>query len=162
MSTFTHEKNVLNSRDIFRDVLILGGMKVQKRFKTLQNIINDLIRSGPVVDHEIQSNCYKQLISNIIGNIPCFNLAPDSNANLEETGEAALDLIVDKKTQDGERLVVVIQRVTQWAQFTIIVGVLVIQTKGNNRWYSLDQSVIEETSGKMKYFQRRTSRLLYF
>src|SRR4051812_13548271 len=116
-------------------------MKKQQRFKTLQNIINDLIRSGPGVDHEVESGHYKQLISNIIGNIPCFNLSPRRRANLDETGEAALDLIVDKKLKDGERVVVVIQRVNQFAKSSIIVGVLVIGTKSNNRWYSLDQAV---------------------
>lgn len=128
---------------------MLGGMKEQNCFKTFQNNINNLIQSGLGVDHEVELGYYKQLISNIIGNIPCFNVSPAPSVNPIETDEAALDLLVDKKSNDGERLIVVIQRVNQFSKSSIIVGVLLVGTKSNNRWYSLDQAVIEEIKGRI-------------
>lgn len=144
--------------------MILGGTKEQERFKTLQDIINDLSRSDLGIDHGIKSGHYKQLINNIIGNIPCFNTSPHPRVDPRETGEAALDLIVDKKSNDGERLIVVIQRVNQFAKSSIIVGTLVIGLKSNNRWYSLDQAAIKETHGKIniliKYVVKRIAKTL--
>ena len=55
MNTFIHKENALDSRGIFRATLIVRGIKMQERFQAFQDNINDPMRNGPDVDHEVGS-----------------------------------------------------------------------------------------------------------
>ncbi|CAF1165989.1 unnamed protein product [Adineta steineri] len=126
-------------------------MNSSSRFEEIQNAINDIIKSSVDNDSKTESCHYRQLLNNIICNNVCFNqLQP-----LEElegiTGAASLDVIVDKHMGAGERVVVVLQHVVQFKGFDVLIGVLVIGTKTNNRWFMIDHSVIKKKQGKVDH-----------
>ena len=86
-------------------------------------------------------NHYKQLFTNVICNDVCFNLC-ESNSIEVITGESYMDLIVDKHMGNGERLVVVVQRVLTVAALNvksnILIGVLAVGIETDNRWFAVD------------------------
>jgi hypothetical protein len=105
-----------------------------------------MLQIGVDVDDKNESSYYKQLLKNIICNDVCFNVA---SALPKMTGECSLDLIVDRYLGD-DLAVIGVQHVKKFATSDIIVGVLIIHIKSNNRWFMLDASQIKNNQSKAK------------
>jgi hypothetical protein len=127
---------------------MLGGMNGQERFTSLQNNINDMIKIGVDIDNKKESYHYKQLLNNIICNNVHFNKPSETEESEQTAGSASLDLIVDKHLGNGRRVVLIIQRVKRFGVSDILIGVLAIGIKTNNRWFVIDKSVIRKRRGK--------------
>ncbi|CAF3014196.1 unnamed protein product [Rotaria sp. Silwood2] len=128
-------------------IIILGGHGNVQEFKDFQKYINQLIdmdiQYNTIKDADLNKktnvcttmkkiNHYQQLFTNMICNDVCFNLGCESDSIASITFESYLDIIVDKHMDDGERLVVVVQRVIKVATpdvtSNILIGVLACGT----------------------------------
>jgi bisphosphoglycerate-dependent phosphoglycerate mutase len=138
----------------------LGGHRNKQRFIDLQTCINQLIdiQYNTIKDADLNKknnvyttvkknekiNHYQQMFTNVILNDVCFNIPAETDAMAKITGESYLDLIVDKHMGNGERLVLVVQRVARRFGSEIIsnipIGVLVIGIKSHNRWFAINPS----------------------
>ncbi|CAF3112400.1 unnamed protein product [Rotaria socialis] len=121
-------------------IVMLGGIDNQLRSSELQKCINEVIEIGVDSNDTNKSRHFKQLFNNIICNDVCFNIAPKGKRGIESiTGEPCFDLIVDKYIGDGDGLIVVVQHIKKFVTSDIIIGVLAIGIKSNNRWFIIDK-----------------------
>jgi len=130
----------------------LGGIHAQKRYINHQNIINQLIQVDVNNNDKIKPSIYKQLINNIICKDVCFNLGTTSDELEKTTGADCIDVFVDKYMGKDERLVVIVKRIKKFRKSDILVGVLAIGTKSNNRWFAVDQSAMNKNQSIVEKF----------
>ncbi|CAF1379184.1 unnamed protein product [Rotaria sp. Silwood1] len=123
-------------------IIILGGYGNNIQYNAMKDA--GLNKKTNVCTTMEKINHYQQLFTNVICNDVCFNLGCGSDSMAVITGESYLDLIVDTHMGDGERLVVVVQRVLKVAKSNatsnILIGVLAVGIKTNNRWFAIDPS----------------------
>jgi len=104
-----------------------------------------MLQIGVDVDDKNESSYYKQLLKNICNDV-CFHVA---SVLPTITGECSLDLIVGRHLGD-DLAVIGVQHVKKFATSYIIVDVLIIQIKSNNRWFMVDVSQIKNNQSKVK------------
>ena len=99
--------------EIFRAVLILGGNSDDKHFKSLQETITDVIERDVGADNDHRLFNRQQLLKNIVCSNVRFN-KPAAEKSIQETGESAIDLVVDRSMKDGERVIAIIQHIKRF------------------------------------------------
>jgi hypothetical protein len=109
-------------------------------------------RIGVGLDSRTESLHYKQLFKKIICSNVCFNVSPGSETDEQIVGASSVDLIVDEHMEKGERLVVAIQYVHKFATPKTFIGILMIGIKRENRWYAINQSVLNRKRGTVQSF----------
>ncbi|CAF2105186.1 unnamed protein product [Rotaria magnacalcarata] len=131
---------------------MLGGIDNQPRSSKLQKCINEIIEIGVDSNDTNKSRHFKQLFNNIICNDVCFNIAPKGEEGIELiTGEPCFDLIVDKYIGDDDGLIVVVQHIKKFVTSDIIIGVLAIRIKSNNRWFIIDKYEAKNNQDKTEH-----------
>jgi hypothetical protein len=144
---------------------MLGGNN-KERFENLQKNINEIIQINAQQgadlnekDFDVKNtekkkkiNHYQQLFLNVIYNDVCFNLAPEYKKVPQHLSEPSIELIVDKMMGNGERPIVVVQRVARFGEYGDIVGVITLSSKRTNQSFMIDRSIMENKKSTVKHF----------
>jgi len=133
---------------IYRTVLILGGLNNDPSHSDFQKEIDDMIQIGAENDDVNQSSFYKEFLCNIKYKDVCFNMGSVSQA---ETGEANVDLIVDRYLKEDNPIIYIIQNVTKFHGDNLIVGVLIIEIKTNKCQFMVDMSATQDNHSKIEF-----------
>jgi hypothetical protein len=122
----------------------LGGLNQSQDMIDFQTHINSL-RNGAGTDIQQESYFYKQLLQNILYSDVNFNLtAPEASLS----GESNIDVLVDMHSKEEHGSIIVVQHVTKFDMFGIIIGVLAINLKSNNdhSFIIVDSSIADNQS----------------
>jgi len=121
----------------FSSVIIIGGVDDKKRrFKSLEDFISKLPQDGYDDYDELQN--YNDLIKNIKWINTTFNIDADPS---HETGEYAIDIIIDKLDSMNEQRLVLFQRVKKINNWNIMNAVMVFNLQCGHAQFAVTPNI---------------------
>ena len=147
-----HLITLVNKVYFYRAVFIVGGTSQNDQCTALKTAIDELLSNRNQPHAGNSTSVYDQILDQIKCNAIGLNAG---TKNPEKTGEAYVDVVIDDPRKDGERVVVVTQRVQRFDASDVLIGILVLAVNANNRWFWINPSILtaDDDDGKWSYDQ---------
>ncbi len=127
-------------------VLILGGLNQSSDMIDFQTHI-DSLRDGVHADIHNESYYYKDFLKKILYSDVQFNLKAKEPSL---TGKGNIDFWVDVHSGEQNGSIIIVQHITKFGKFDIIIGVLALKLKDNDHSFMVVDSKTAGNQNKAK------------